>query len=261
MIFSTEEWGLAFDACLHSCAAYHDQETVRGILSIKDGAGEPVFCDDKGTDVQAYGVRVKGVTWISIRGSESRADWGRNFKFFRRRGIHRGFREGAKAILETVFDMCNRHKDEPVIVTGHSAGGAIACIVALWLRLRGFDVRVYTFGAPRVFSWYMAFRFNRYVPMAWRWVNDRDGVPRLPPRILGYSHAGLLRFSDHRGVVTDVVSDTIKARVRGGWMAVTFRGIEAASDHDADRYYAMFSQNIPVDGVCGSDRDHNYSGS
>lgn len=55
-------------------------------------------------------------------------------------------------MTEVVALMMEKYPDKPLYVIGHSLGGAMATIAAVDLRvkLRLPDVRLYTFGSPRV---------------------------------------------------------------------------------------------------------------
>jgi acetyl esterase/lipase len=79
-----------------------------------------------------------------------------------------------------------------VFVTGHSLGGALARLCALSLRLDlGLpDVRVVTFGSPRVGNGVFAAWFDSAVGPHWRFTHDRDIVPSLPPGYLWFAHVG-----------------------------------------------------------------------
>ena len=66
--------------------------------------------------------------------------------------IHLGFRNQADRILEDVLPLLSPEADKraTVEVSGHSLGGAVACIVAAKLRKRGYNVvRLTTVGSPR----------------------------------------------------------------------------------------------------------------
>lgn len=77
-----------------------------------------------------------------------------------------------------------------VVTTGHSLGGAVAVVAAAEWRGK-FNVRtVYTFAQPAVGKQtFREFMKKYYDDKYFRFVNDQDVGPRLPPL---YSHAGKL---------------------------------------------------------------------
>jgi len=79
-----------------------------------------------------------------------------------------------------------------IIVTGHSLGGAIGTFAAidLYSEFKDItDISLYTFGSPRVgnSNWFSYFeKFN--IP-TFRFVNNLDVVPHVPPRLVfDYHH-------------------------------------------------------------------------
>ena len=110
--------------------------------------------------------------------------------------VHRGFKEA----LNQVWQDLQPHIDklsEPLFITGHSMGGALAQLAA-WYRQ---PHAVYSFGAPRVGDAGFAARLAA-VPN-YRLVNDRDVVALLPPssQLLSFQPAGRLVHIDRKGRV------------------------------------------------------------
>lgn len=134
---------------------------------------------------------------ITVQGSESRRDWLNNIKIVKTEfhGIlaHKGFAWCAESILPDVLAAIARDPAKPVILTGHSLGGAIATLLAVAMRPQA--VKLITFGQPRVST-------SRELKLALygeyiRVVNGSDVVPRSP--WLGYSHAGTCVYLDNKG--------------------------------------------------------------
>ncbi|OAY83614.1 Lipase [Ananas comosus] len=71
----------------------------------------------------------------------------------------------------------------PVMVTGHSMGGAMASFCALDLAVNFgiHNVQLMTFGQPRVGNAAFASYFTEHVPKTIRVTNGNDIVPHLPP--------------------------------------------------------------------------------
>jgi len=100
---------------------------------------------------------------------------------------------GFVAALEGIYaELEARTRDAPVLFGGHSLGGALATLAA---ARHPRAAAVYTFGAPRAVDSGFARLFR--VP-AFRYVNNNDLVPFLPPPI-AYRHVGRLLYLDRAG--------------------------------------------------------------
>jgi triacylglycerol lipase len=162
--------------------------------------------------------------------------------------VHQGF---ARALEEVWSDLIAHLDDSealPLVITGHSLGGALATIAAHALQERMASperkpietVSVVTFGQPRVGDGEFARQYDRrFGPLHWRVVNNRDIVPRLPPREMGFRHVGRLLYFDADGRASLDPSqwlrllDRFKFDTQADW-AVQMR--EYISDHDMDGY-------------------------
>ena len=96
--------------------------------------------------------------------------------------FHRGFRDAADILWNDI--RRNQHLEHTVYLTGHSLGGAVAQIIGMWLHKRGYNVQVFTFGAPKVTT---TFLFNE--PNHWRVAVRSDPVSYMPS--LPYVHSGI----------------------------------------------------------------------
>lgn len=110
--------------------------------------------------------------------------------------IHSGFlvlynsSSMASTIKTALGELMQTHPEGPLFVLGHSMGGALAQLAALDLKIaHGLkDVKVYTFGAPRLGNSVFSDFFNEHVTEAWRFTHGRDIVPSVPPQLLGFHH-------------------------------------------------------------------------
>lgn len=86
-------------------------------------------------------------------------------------------------VMRGIKNTRKLYGDIPIMVTGHSMGGAMASFCALDLIVNvGFkDVSLMTFGQPRIGNAIFASNFKRYLPNAIRLINAHDIVPHLPP--------------------------------------------------------------------------------
>ncbi|KAL6613843.1 hypothetical protein ACP70R_036113 [Stipagrostis hirtigluma subsp. patula] len=103
--------------------------------------------------------------------------------------VHRGFysayhnttlRDG---VVDGIQKTRKLYGDVPIMITGHSMGGAMASFCALDLVVNyGLDgVKLMTFGQPRIGNAAFASYFKKYLPHAIRVTHAHDIVPHLPP--------------------------------------------------------------------------------
>ncbi|KAL0080618.1 lipase [Phycomyces blakesleeanus] len=113
--------------------------------------------------------------------------------------VHRGFYNSYLDVADLVVPVAQQeielHPDYSFVVTGHSLGAAVAILSALDLyqkdtRFGPDNMRIYTFGGPRVgdpaFAYYT---IGTNIPLT-RTVHRLDVVPHVPPQNMGFLHAG-----------------------------------------------------------------------
>ncbi|CAD7698250.1 unnamed protein product [Ostreobium quekettii] len=149
-------------------------------------------------------------TIVSIRGTNSHDfwNWVEDFDYWRSKyplsypgakgaKIHSGFyklwaksalKANTTAAVQRLVDKYGTNQTTYVI--GHSMGGAMADLAALWLKfnLSLSDVRVTTFGQPRTGNNQFSDFFGKMINHSWRFTHARDIVPSLPYEFLGYYH-------------------------------------------------------------------------
>lgn len=119
--------------------------------------------------------------------------------------VHSGFNEDWKSVREevvkAVLQIRAAHPSAEVHVTGHSLGGALAllCAAQLSRSLNSTEVRLVTFGEPRVGNVFFAEFINQRLPLAIRLVHQDDVVPHLPP-----NGRSVLLLTDFRHHATEV---------------------------------------------------------
>lgn len=133
-------------------------------------------------DTQAMKVKVDDLTFLVFRGTEAAemkftdiiANIGYPTYWAGDGKIHSGYRSAFNRIRDRVDDMIADDKD--VIVCGHSMGGALATLYAVWYSEKVSEV--YTFGATKVLT-------SSTVPIikakVYRYANKGDFGPHWPP--------------------------------------------------------------------------------
>lgn len=113
--------------------------------------------------------------------------------------VNMGFYTRYTEIVEetvTILTELYETNQLPIYVSGHSVGAAIATLFAMHVRLKHPFLpltHVFTFGSPRVGN-------DKFVKMAYhlfgtnwfRFMNQFDVIPSVPPLSFGYRHTGHL---------------------------------------------------------------------
>ncbi|GLB37516.1 putative lipase (class 3) [Lyophyllum shimeji] len=109
--------------------------------------------------------------------------------------VHDGFRNAhaltATKILAEVKKLMSSKSTKSVTIVGHSLGGALAELDALYLSLNlpsGTSIKLRTYGTPRVGNAAFASLLDSKVSDLKRVNNKKDIVPIVPGRFLGFAH-------------------------------------------------------------------------
>ncbi len=117
--------------------------------------------------------------------------------------VHRGFKREVDDLWPRL-EKALVSNDRTLWFTGHSLGGAMAAICAGRCKLSHINSTpeaLFTYGSPRVGNK----RYVNYVRLKYyRWVNNNDIVPRVPPRWLGYRHTGQELYLDRNGKLNNI---------------------------------------------------------
>ncbi|KAF8595786.1 alpha/beta-hydrolase [Ceratobasidium sp. AG-I] len=110
--------------------------------------------------------------------------------------VHSGFRDAhaasAVAVLTTVKKILAEKGATKVSVAGHSLGGALALLDAVYLRANlpsTIAIKTVTFGQPRVGNQAFADWVDQKLTDYSRITNIEDVIPIVPGRGLGYHHS------------------------------------------------------------------------
>lgn len=204
--------------CAHAAQlAYADRETIGRHIEREWGSQEQTqhhdweFIEDVQTDTQAFVLSTDTFILVAFRGSETPVDLMTDVSLDLIPGtfggeLHEGFARAVDSIwapLTAAVDRFCGDKSKSLWFTGHSLGASLATItVARFLeermgqRLAG----LYTFGQPRTGNSRFARTFDGiFRSRTFRFVNNNDVVARIPPRLLGYRHIGLLHYFNRHG--------------------------------------------------------------
>ena len=151
---------------------------------------------------------------LSFRGTEGLENWINNLKFLKTDRtmsckdckVHSGFVDVwsslAGHVVPELKQLRSAHPSAPLVVVGHSLGGAIATLSSYVLAVDlGIPVEaVYTYGSPRVGNKEFAAAETRS-SSSWRVTHHRDIVPHLPPEtLLGFHHTATEVFYNDGGL-------------------------------------------------------------
>lgn len=195
------DWRAALSTALASRLSYEDACTIQKVV---EKTWRFQSCEFReADDTQCFVALSDRVVLLAFRGTESLGDWLSNLDTFstpRPYGrVHRGFLAAFQIVEEELRTILSNLQGRPLLLTGHSLGGAIATIAAAEWSGQIPIAWLYTFGQPAVGKGeFPAFMGQRYAGNFFRFVNDDDIVPRVPPT---YQHVGRLLHFDAQGQV------------------------------------------------------------
>jgi predicted lipase len=139
--------------------------------------------------------------YLIFTGSYEIKDWLENTKFVKVHrdnlgDLHNGFADTWDELRKEVLKRLNPMKK--IHLAGHSLGGAVASIAALYLYNKGYNIEsVYSFGSPRAGDYDWKKNFVKSGIEYYRVVNGDDLVPTMPK--LFYWHVGKEVHINRRG--------------------------------------------------------------
>ena len=180
---------------------------------------------DAGWDLFAFAgfSKVLRAPVVAFKGTDSRSvyNWAENMRYWRsdlplpvpgadvslvHTGFYASWNSSALAPNLTVAagKLVDRYPGRPLYVVGHSLGAALATVAAVDIRARlearrrppreedsnyrPLDVRLVTFGSPRVGNAAFASFVRQATRLSVRLTHNRDIVPSVPPTWVGFHH-------------------------------------------------------------------------
>ena len=225
------------------------------------GLGDFAFFDKAGTQ----GFLAAGETEIVVafRGTEpsQMEDWATDLNAGLVGGpggrVHEGFSLALamvwRDLLAKLLDVRERARlagrRQTLWFTGHSLGAALATLAVAKLRLeRDQPVNgLYTFGQPRTGDGDFARSFDAdFGRRTFRVVHNNDVVPRVPPRLVRYSHVGQLIYfdADHKLQAELEWWEKLLDRMEGRWDDLFRPGTDGIKDHDMTQYLACLEGRL-----------------
>lgn len=221
---------------------------------------------DRKTDTFGFVAASDKHVVLAFRGTDQVPDWLTNLQAQMRpepalgAKVHKGFAEALDLVWDRMFGKLEKlwTNGQTFWVTGHSLGGALATLAVRWLPDDWKPFAVCTYGQPRVGDLDFA---RGYKQRHFRFVNNNDLVPAVPPRFLPfhfppafYTHVKQLEFFNGRGRLVARSDDelgitpalvehlsTLSSREARA-EALVLAGLE---DHKITNYIACIEKNMP----------------
>jgi len=249
--------------------AYRDLPGICRETKIFWGDPKVTFFENRESETQACILEYTDKALVGFRGTEPGQikDWITDFRFFKTsykdHKIHGGFLGSLKSLLDVprvhtsylekkAFDdgslvpetFAEKIKeiaaDRPLFITGHSLGGALSSVAALYFKLEyGLDTHaIYTFGQPKIGgSELIEFFKSSICSNVFIHVNDEDVVPKVPLRMMKFVHFPITHPYDSDGqLITDpALVKKFQKRIDKGISAFP-KLLEGVGDHSMIAY-------------------------
>jgi len=218
-----------------------------------------IHLEDKETDTQGFIAIDDKNLFIVFRGTTNLKDWRTNLNTNfggwevaeNTLTAHEGFLKAYNSVKDKIHNVIIDNPSKEVHITGHSLAGSLANLCAVELFLNK-DVRLgglYTFGSPRVFDSASAAHLNSILKgIHFRFVNNNDIVPHLPPEASDFSHWGRLMYFRESGALQEDEElswwERIQYAAEGILGDIGEIGVDSVKDHDGAYYQKLLEKTL-----------------
>ena len=253
-----------------------DSECTEAIAAIDSELAKNIrFFNSRQTGTEGFIAGDDEKIIIAFRGTSDRQDWLTDAATIQKSWssvtnigkVHSGFFQSLNSVWSVVMEHLKELQtdNQPVWITGHSLGGALAALAYATLRLQEpkYDLAgAYTFGQPRIGDDILCKNFDGDSKHRFfRVVNNNDIVPRVPSKIVrqgvsiltmaakaihdinSYEHMGTQLYFDANGkLIHDATfMDCLVGRFEG-YKNNLFNGkldFDSIEDHSMDDYRSL----------------------
>ena len=247
----------AYALALASKLAYQSEDQIR--TKLLEQGFNTTFINEASTDTQLFIAHSGSAIVIAFRGTEKFKDWltnaGIDFEDTSNGLVHKGFDQALGSVWKQITTILAdiQQYGQPLWITGHSLGGALAVLAAARLAL-DIDKSIYqsinglyTFGQPRVGNRdFVKALDDEIKPRYFRFVNDNDIVPRVPDRLNQYQEGGSIRFFDAQGNLHEDIGFWFNflERIKGSFEQKRDMIPSFIEHHFIDKYIANIEKNL-----------------
>ena len=107
------------------------------------------------------------------------------------KGFYNLFTNLKDEVIKEIQDVSKKYNTRELLITGHSLGGALSTLLTfemLYVENTNMNIKLITFGSPRVGNEYFVSIFNEYSIYCNRITHYYDMVPHIPQEFLNYVH-------------------------------------------------------------------------
>lgn len=187
---------------------------------------QPTQMSDIKADLKAYKTKFRDICWC-----------------------HDGFKDEVEKNLDWAMEVATKNglNSKQVSVCGHSLGGAMAHLFALYISHQHSNtVKLFTYGSPRVGGTSFVRAWQSCSIEAHRFRNNNDVVTDVPFSLMGYKHVGELHYINHYGNIRKMTYwQRFKDKMRGRWRALQKgQPFDGVFDHGIGLYTKKISKQF-----------------